>query len=364
MEDRQARELTPAEPGEAIGETHAMPVETILEGVGSANQSEPANRPPLLAILGPTASGKTGLALDLAGHLPVDIVNADSRAFYRGMDVGTAKPTTAERARAPHHLIDILNPDEPMSVSRFQVLALDAIVDIHHRGRVPVLVGGTPQYVNALVEGWRMPQVPPNEARRRELEREVETIGVGPMLARLAAVDPEAAARTGPNARRIIRALEVYEATGIPFSQLRTRGEVPFRAHEFELWLPRDILYARIDARVDRMIADGLVDEVRALLAQGYDPELPAFSGIGYRQLVPALAGDGASTGDLDQAIERIKLDTHRLVRHQQTWFRKNERLVRIDMTDPDAIGTVIERAAAHCAGFFQRGPQEGVGTL
>lgn len=323
-----------------------MTADTILGANEPRNQSGP-----LLAIVGPTASGKSSLALDLAGRLSGEVVNADSRAFYRRMDIGTAKPTPEQRERVPHHLVDILDPDEPMSAARFQELALDVIAAIHRRGNVPILAGGTPQYVNALVEGWRIPQVPPDEGRRRELEREAEANGVAPLLERLAAVDPEGATRTGPNLRRIIRALEVYEATGVPFSQLTARGHVPFRPLEFELWLPRDLLYARIDARVDRMIADGLVEEVRSLVAQGYDPALPAFSSIGYRQLMPALAaGD-----DLGASIERIKLDTHRLVRHQQTWFRKNDRLIRIDMTRDDAVRQVFERSIAHCAPFLHQ---------
>lgn len=322
-----------------------MHADVSLKGNPAANQS----LPPLLVIVGPTASGKTSLALDLAERLPIEIVNADSRAFYRGMDVGTAKPTSEERKQIVHHLIDIMTPDEPMSASRFQQLATDAIDDIHRRRRIPTLVGGTPQYVNAVVERWRFPQVAPNEERRRELEREAEFNGVAPILARLANVDPAGAARTGPNLRRIIRALEVYEATGIPFSQLKARDVVPFQPLEFELWLPREALYARIDARVDAMIAHGLVDEVRSLLAQGYDPDLPAFSSIGYRQLMPAIA-TGAELAD---AVERIKLDTHRLVRHQQTWFRRNDRLIRIDMTQVGAAEEVAERSIAHCADFL-----------
>ena len=158
------------------------------------------------------------------------------------------------------------------------------------------------------------------------------------------AVDPAAAAKTGPNLRRIIRALEVYDATGIPISRLQARREVPFDPLEIELWLPRDVLYDRIDRRVDDQIGAGLVEEVRGLLAAGYAPELPAFSSIGYRQLVPAISGHG----DLDAAIERIKLDTHRLVRHQQTWARKNPRLVRIDMRDPDALEQAIALIEDH----------------
>jgi tRNA dimethylallyltransferase len=306
-------------------------------------------KPPLVVIVGPTASGKSALAIELADRLPIEIVNADSRAFYRGMDIGTAKPTSADRNRVPHHLIDILEPDAPMSISHFQALALECIEAIHNRKKVPVLVGGTPQYVNALVEGWSVPQVAPNHERRRELERDVEVNGVEPLLRHLADVDPEGAIRTGPNPRRIIRALEVYEATGIPFSQHEQRRDVPFEAIEFELWLPRDILYARIDQRVDAMIANGLAEEVRSLLARGYDPQSPAFSSIGYRQLMPALA-EGQ---DLALAIERIKLDTHRLVRHQQTWFRRNDRLIRIDLTEPAAFEQVVDRSIEFCMSWL-----------
>lgn len=317
-------------------------------------------KPPIVVIAGPTASGKTGLALWLADYLPIEIVNADSRAFYRGMDIGTAKPTPEERARVPHHLVDMLDPDDPMSISHFQQLAGAAIDDIHALNRIPVVVGGTPQYVNALVEGWNIPQVEPNEARRRELEREAEEHGVDQVRQRLKEVDPEAADRTGPNLRRIIRALEVWEATGIPFSQLQTRTAPSFDAIEFELWVPRDELYARIDRRVDAMIDAGLVEEVRGLLDAGYDPALPAFSSIGYRQLMPALADDG----DLAEAIERIKLDTHRLVRHQQTWFRKNPRLTRIDMTDPEAPQAFLAATRRHCTVFLTGNEPDDLGAV
>lgn len=333
-----------------------MTAATILGVNGTGDQSGPEScsgvrtrKPPLVVIVGPTASGKTGAALGLAEILPIEIVNADSRAFYRGMDIGTAKPAPDERTRVRHHLIDILEPDEPMSISRFQALALETIAAIHRRRNVPVLVGGTPQYVNALVEGWDIPRVEPNEPRRRERERRAGLDGVDSLLHELAGVDPAAAASIGPNLRRIIRALEVFEATGVPFSQLQTRSEVPFAAIEFELWVPRDILYARIDQRVDDMIANGLVDEVRTLLANGYDPALPAFSSIGYRQLMPGIA-EGT---DLAQAIERIKIDTHRLVRHQQTWFRRNDRLIRIDMTEGDAFAQLSMRARDFCAVFL-----------
>ena len=311
---------------------------------------------PLVVLFGATATGKSALAIRLGHIFPVEIVNADSRNFYHGMDIGTAKPDPGERARIPHHLVDILDPDEPMSLAHFQQLVMDAIAGIHERGRVPLLVGGTPQYVNAVVEGWSIPQVAPDPVFRQELEREAEHSGVALLLERLRTVDPAAAAKTGPNLRRIVRALEVFEATGVPISRLQSRREVPFNPFEVELWLPRDVLYARIDKRVDDQVAAGLVDEVRALLASGYAPDLPAFSSIGYRQLVPTIEG----RVELGAAIERIKMDTHRLVRHQQTWARKNPRLLRIDMRDPGAFETIVSRIREHLGTYLEDRLQNG----
>jgi tRNA dimethylallyltransferase len=336
-----------------------MSAGTILDGEQPPHQTgNPAAppKPPLVVLTGATATGKSALAIRLGNALPVEIVNADSRNFYRGMDIGTAKPEPEDLARVPHHLVDILDPDQPMSLAHFQQLAMVAIAGIHERNRLPLLAGGTPQYVNAVVEGWSIPQVAPNPVLRQELEREADVAGVAPLLERLRVVDPAAADKTGPNLRRIIRALEVFEATGIPISRLQARREVPFDPLEIELWLPREVLYARIDRRVDDQIAAGLVDEVRGLLAAGFSPELPAFSSIGYRQLVPAIAGNG----DLAAAIERIKLDTHRLVRHQQTWARKNQRLVRFDMRDPAAFGTIVTHIDRHVRRFLEGRPQNG----
>ncbi|MGN6484628.1 MAG: tRNA (adenosine(37)-N6)-dimethylallyltransferase MiaA [Thermomicrobiales bacterium] len=288
-------------------------------------------RPPVVAIVGPTGVGKTALSLALGRRLPAEVVNADSRSFYRGMDIGTAKVSREERALVPHHLVDILDPSEPMSLATFQDLAYAVFADIHARGHVPLLVGGTPQYVNAVMEGWSIPRVPPDEAFRRTLEAEAERDGLEPLIARLAAVDPEAATRAGPNLRRIVRALEVWHATGQPITALQAKKGVPFATLEFELWAPREVLHERIGRRVGAQIEAGLVDEVRALLEMGVPPDAPAFSSIGYRQLLPYLNGECP----LEDAVERVRIDSHRLVRHQQTWFRKNPRLVRIDTTVP-----------------------------
>jgi tRNA dimethylallyltransferase len=284
----------------------------------------------LIVITGPTAVGKTAASIALARALDGEVVNADSRYFYRGMDIGTAKPDLAERQGVPHHLIDLLDPAESMSLARYQDLANAAIRDIHARGRLPFLVGGTPQYINAVVEGWRIPRVAPDPVLRHRLEREVAANGVAPLLERLRAVDPVAAERIGRNARRIIRALEVHEATGEPISAQQGKGPAPFETREYWLSLPRERLYAAIDNRVDDQIARGLIAEIRHLVCElGVPPDAPAMSSLGYRQALPAVLG-GASIAEV---TERIKFETHRYVRHQETWLRKNPRLIRIDLT-------------------------------
>ncbi len=302
-------------------------------------------RPPVIVIVGPTASGKSAAAMHLARRFSLEIVNADSRAFYRGMDIGTAKPSRQDRDQVVHHLIDILDPTEPMSLATFQDMTVRAIAAIHGRHHLPVLVGGTPQYVNAVVENWAIPRVPPDHEFRSMLERELELDGVAPLLERLRAVDPLAADRIGPNGRRIIRALEVFNATGSPITALQGVRPSPYDALEIELFLERDRLYERIDRRVDAMIATGLIDEVRALLASGVPANAPALSAIGYRQLLPVVRGELSP----DDAIERIKFDTHHLVRGQQTWFRRNPRMIRIDVGDAqmhhlDRIAALVAR--------------------
>jgi tRNA dimethylallyltransferase len=299
----------------------------------------------LVVVAGPTAVGKTRLGIELGLRFDGEVVNADSRYFYRGMDVGVAKPDLAERRGVPHHLIDILDPADDMSLAVYQERAIAAIADILARDHLPLLVGGTPLYVNAIVEGWRIPRVPPNPAFRSRLEAEAKAIGVPPLAARLSVVDPAAAARSGANLRRVIRALEIYEATGVPMSAQEGKGPRPFETLEIGLTMPREALYAAVDRRVDDQIARGLVAEVRALLAAGLSPEAPAMSALGYRQLVPYLRGDVT----LADAVERTKTDTHRYVRHQETWLRRNRRLITIDVTEPGWI----ERGIALVAKFL-----------
>lgn len=319
----------------------------ILPAQPFVNQPEPGEpplaSPPLVVIAGPTGTGKSAAAVALASQFRGEVVNADSRYLYRGFDIGVAKPTHAERGNVPHHLIDIIDPAEPMSLATYQDLAMTALDAVLHRDGLPFLVGGTPLYVNAVVEGWHIPRVPPNPEFRAQLEAEVARDGVEILAQRLATVDPVTAARSGANARRIIRALEVFEATGQPLSSLEGKGPPPYRALEIGLTMPRDQLHARVDARVDHLISQGLVEEVKGLLAAGVPPDAPAMASIGYRQLLPYLSG----ASSLDEAIERIKIDTHRYIRHQETWLRTNPRLINLDVTRPawlDEAADLIKR--------------------
>lgn len=284
----------------------------------------------LTAIVGPTAVGKTALAVAMAARIGGEIVSADSRQIYRHMNIGTAKPTPAERAAAPHHLIDIRDPDEEFSLAAYQELALTAIGEIAARGRTPLLVGGTGQYLAALLEGWQIPRVAPQPELRAALEREAADLGSAALHARLAALDPAAAAQIPPtNVRRVIRALEVHAVTGEPISAQQTRVPPPFAVRTIYLTRPRDALYARADARVEAMLAEGLLAEVVALLARGYGWELPAMSSLGYPQLRPYLEG-GAS---LEACVERLKFDTHSFIRRQGSWFR---RLPNLEVWTPE----------------------------
>jgi tRNA dimethylallyltransferase len=299
--------------------------------------------PKLVVVAGPTAVGKTKLGVELGLRFDAEVVNADSRYLYRGFDIGTAKPTMAERRGVPHHLIDILGPGDDFSLARYQELAYEAIGEILDRGKLPILVGGTPLYVNAVIEGWRIPRVPPQPEIRARLEREADELGTPALSARLAAVDPVAAERCGANTRRIIRALEIYEVTGQRMSELEGKGPRPYSTLEFGLTTPRERLHRLIDDRVDDQLAGGLVDEVRGLLSAGVAPDAPAMSSIGYRQLLPYLRGEQT----LAEAAQTIKHDTHRYVRHQATWLRANQHLIPLETAGTGwierAIGLVSE---------------------
>lgn len=298
-------------------------------------------RPTVIAVLGPTATGKSALALTLAERFGGEIVSADSRLVYRGMAIGTAKPTPDERARVPHHLIDVTTPDAPYDLARWKAEATRTIAAIHARGVMPFLVGGTAQYTTALLDGWEPPTVPPDPEFRAQMEARTALEGPHFLLAELAAIDPVAAERTGPNVRRIIRALEVIHATGEPFSAQRRTAVKPYSDLRLGLSLPRATLYARIDQRVDSMVEHGLIDEVTALLAAGYAPTLPAMSGIGYAQVVEYLAGGGT----FNMMCERIKQATHRYARHQWTWLRRDPSIVWLDAQHTERLNDAAARA-------------------
>jgi len=279
----------------------------------------------LVAIVGPTAIGKSRLALRLARTFGGEIVNADSRQVYRYMDTGTAKPTPEELALVPHHLINITNPDESFSLAQYQELAYRAINDIHQRRKLPLLEGGSGLYVWTVVEGWQIPRVPPRPELRKKLEAKAAAIGAEKLYQELVAIDPAAAQKIDPrNVRRVIRALEVYEQTSTPFSRLQRKQAPPFASLIIGLTCDRAELYRRIDERVDRMMTQGLVREVEKLVKMGYDFTQSAMSTIGYKQIGMHLRGELG----LEEAVQQVKYETHSFVRHQYAWFRlKDDRI-------------------------------------
>jgi tRNA dimethylallyltransferase len=277
---------------------------------------------PLVVLVGPTAVGKTEISIQLAERLQGEIVSADSRLFYRGMDIGTAKPTPAEMTRVPHHLVDIAELDEALSLAMFQKLAYQAISAIHQRGNLPVLVGGTGQYVRAVVEGWQPPAISPDARLRKALEDWARHIGPQELHQRLATLDPVAAAQIDfRNLRRTIRALEVIFSTGQRFSEQRTQNPSPYQALLLGLTRPRAILYKRIDARIRTMLEGGLVEEVSGLLNKGYKADLPALSAIGYHEISAYLQGRIS----LEDAESQMRRNTRILVRRQANWFKTSD---------------------------------------
>jgi tRNA dimethylallyltransferase len=278
--------------------------------------------PPLILIVGPSAVGKTALAIQLAESLNGEIVSADSRLFYRGMDIGTAKPTSADMARVRHHLVDIVNPDETLSLAVFQQKAREIIADIDRRGKLPFLVGGTGQYIRAVTEGWSPPEVKPNKRMRDFLEKMKEERGKEWLYARLQTLDPDAAQNIDlRNVRRTIRALEVIFTTGRKFSEQRGQGDSPYRLIMIGLNRPRAELYQRVDERIEKMFADGLLDEVKGLLDKGYSQILPGMSAIGYRECVRVITGELTT----EQAKAEMKRITRVFVRRQANWFKESD---------------------------------------
>ncbi len=280
----------------------------------------------LVAIVGPTGVGKSQLALHLAQTFSGEIVSADSRQVYRHMNIGTAKLSLKELSLVPHHLINKVNPDEDFSLAQYQQLAYRAIEDIQRRNKLALLVGGSGLYVWSVVEGWGIPEVPPDPEFRYSLERKAAEVGQDKLYQELMEVDPVAAQRIDPrNVRRTIRALEVYRSTKTPFSQLQYKKPPHFDTLIIGLTADRAELYHRIDLRVDQMIKQGLVDEVKKLTSMGYNFNLPAMSGIGYKQIGMFLRGELT----LAVAIQQIKSETHRFVRHQYNWFQLQDNRIQ-----------------------------------
>lgn len=299
--------------------------------------------PAAVFLMGPTAAGKTDLALGLARHLPCDIVSVDSALVYRGMDIGTAKPSAAELAASPHRLIDICDPEEHYSAARFRQDALEQMAQISAAGRIPLLVGGTMLYFRALQYG--LSELPDrNPAVRLRLERDAAIHGWQWMHRRLAAADPAAAARIHPNdPQRIQRALEVYEVTGKPLSslqQLRARQQLPYRLVKLAR-APGDrkVLHERIDKRFLSMLAQGFEDEVRGLLRRGLAPASPSMRSVGYRQMVKFLLGDW----DRQTMIERGQAATRQLAKRQLTWLRADAELQWLDEEAGDVLGQALK---------------------
>ncbi len=276
----------------------------------------------LILIVGPTAVGKTELAIQLAERMNGEIISADSRLFYRGMDIGTAKPSREEMARVQHYLIDTVNPDETLSLAVFQQQAKEIIADIHARGKLPFLVGGTGQYLRAVTQGWTPPEVTADERMRDELERMKDEKGFEWLHAKLNILDPEAAAKIDArNVRRTIRALEVILTTGKKFSEQRGQVDSPYQLITVGLIRPREELYQRVDERIDLMFTNGLMDEVKGLLACGYAPTLPSMSAIGYRECISVAKG----LLTVDQAKVEMRRLTRVFVRRQANWFKESD---------------------------------------
>ncbi|HKL48053.1 MAG TPA: tRNA (adenosine(37)-N6)-dimethylallyltransferase MiaA [Desulfuromonadales bacterium] len=290
----------------------------------NCEKKHPDSRPPLAVVCGPTASGKTALALQMAEHLDIEIISADSRQVYRGMDIGTAKASAEEQALVPHHLIDVVGPDQSFTVADFVGRARRADREIRQRGRLPVVVGGTGLYIQAFVAG--LADLPPADPSiRQRLNEYAERHGDAALHAWLCERDPEQAARIHPRNRvRVVRALEVFELSGMPMSQWQREhafAERPFRVTSIGLSPPREELFARIDRRVDAMMEEGLEDEVRRLLARGCSVDLKAMKTLGYREMIHHIQGRISQM----EAVELIKRDTRRYARRQLTWFRRNE---------------------------------------
>ncbi|MBQ1946462.1 MAG: tRNA (adenosine(37)-N6)-dimethylallyltransferase MiaA [Clostridia bacterium] len=283
-------------------------------------------KPRILGFVGATASGKTSLALSVAQHIPSEIICMDSMQIYRNMDIGTAKPTHEEQSIAPHHMIDIVDPQDPYSVAEYVDTARRVIADVLSRGNTPILVGGTGLYLQGLTMPMNYGGLPSDPAIRQQLTEELSLIGPDALHDKLAQVDPASAARLHPNdTRRVIRAIEIYQLTGIPMSEHKTPmdADSPYDFTLYAIDWPRHILHERINQRVDIMMQDGLLDEVRSLVASGVSAQAQSMQGLGYKELLPVIN----NSLPLTDAVEQIKTGTRNYARRQLIWFRRDRRI-------------------------------------
>jgi len=303
--------------------------------------------PPLVALVGPTGVGKTLGAVELAEQIGAEIISADSRLLYRGMDVGTAKPSPELRRRVAHHLIDVADPEQVWSLADYRQAALQAIQEVHGRRKLPVLVGGTGQYITAILEGWSPPMGAADPVMRRELEAFAVEHGPAGLHRRLQQVDPARAAALDPrNVRRVVRALEVYQLTGRPASELQGQSSPEFRSLWLGLSLPRPVLYRRIDDRIRRMLQGGLLDEVRSLLERGLTPDHPSMSAIGYRQVAEHLLGEKT----LVEAEAEMRRLTRKFIRRQANWFKPDDERIHWFVADEQVVSRMADRVKAWLA--------------
>jgi tRNA dimethylallyltransferase len=303
------------------------------------------NKLPLVVIVGPTAVGKTETALKIIQKFDGEIVSADSRLFYRGMDIGTAKPSRTEQNIVPHHLIDVVDPDVTWSLGIFQQEAEKIIHGIHEKGKIPFLVGGTGQFIRAVTEGWNIPRQEPDHRMRAVLLNWSEEIGSDGLYQKLKILDPIAAENIDArNVRRVIRAIEVCLLTGSRFSSQRSKLISPYDLLILGLRRDRTELFSRIDARIESMFQSGFIDEVKSLLDRGYSPDLPSFSAIGYREISAYL--DGKTT--LEEAKLLIKRGTHQYVRRQANWFKESDPYIHWFPVDDLGIQQMIELIKNH----------------
>lgn len=291
-------------------------------------------KPPLLALVGPTAVGKSDLALKIASRLQAEIICADSAQVYRCLDIGTAKPTLKEQAVVPHHLIDLVDPDQDFSAAAYQKAAFETLEDLHLRQSLPILVGGTGLYIRAVTDDYAFGAEGKDETIRESLNREAREKGLELLYSRLQEIDPDAAAKIHHNdQRRIIRALEYFALEGKPISgqvEQTARGDQKYNLLLFGLTMSREKLYRRIERRVEKMLAEGFLSEVEKIIKSGYAPDCPGLQILGYRQLIAYIEGHM----QWEEAVAEIKTQTRRLAKRQFTWFKRDARIIWLEVED------------------------------